>query len=42
MTEKKASTPLIEIEHAGEKNYLELPANELLDAFGKGSHIPGS
>lgn len=32
---------LIEKEHAGD-NYLELPAKDLLDAFGKGSHIPGS
>lgn len=33
---------LIEKKHAGDKNYLELPAKDLLDAFGKGSHIPGS
>lgn len=33
---------LIEIEDAGKKDFLSLPTNELLDAFGKGSHIPGS
>jgi formiminotetrahydrofolate cyclodeaminase len=33
---------LIGKKHAGDKNYLELPAKDLLDAFGKGSHIPGS
>jgi formiminotetrahydrofolate cyclodeaminase len=35
-------TLLIEKKNAGEKSYLELPAIELLDAFGQGSHIPGS
>lgn len=35
-------TALIESEDAGDKNYLSLPADELLDAFGGGSHIPGS
>lgn len=41
---RKSANPvaLIEREHAGDKNYLELSAKELLDAFGKGSHIPGS
>lgn len=34
--------PLIEKEDAGDTNYLELKTSELLDAFGKGNHIPGS
>jgi len=33
---------LIEKEDAGNKDYLAVSTNELLDAFGKGSHIPGS
>ena len=41
MSSEKTTT-LIEKENAGEKKYLDLPAIELLDAFGKGSHIPGS
>jgi formiminotetrahydrofolate cyclodeaminase len=39
---KMSKSTLIEKEDAGDKNYLELPAKDLLDAFGKGSHIPGS
>ena len=35
-------TELIEIEEAGKTDYLSLPTNELLDAFGQGNHIPGS
>lgn len=38
MEEKK----LIEEKDAGDKNYLLLPTNELLDAYGQGNHIPGS
>jgi methenyltetrahydrofolate cyclohydrolase len=34
--------PLIEDKDAGNKNYLDLKASELLDAFGEGNHIPGS
>tara|TARA_R110000851_G_scaffold268599_2_gene421345 strand:+ start:348 stop:1088 length:741 start_codon:yes stop_codon:yes gene_type:complete len=33
---------LIEKEEAGDKDYLAVPAKELIEAFGKGSHIPGS
>ncbi|PZX52566.1 cyclodeaminase/cyclohydrolase family protein [Algoriphagus chordae] len=36
------SSSLIEMEGAGNKDYLSLPTNDLLDAFGQGSHIPGS
>jgi formiminotetrahydrofolate cyclodeaminase len=39
---KEKEKPLIEIEDAGKKDYLSLPTTELLDAFGQGSHIPGS
>lgn len=42
MSKSTKVVTLIEKEHAGDKNYLELPAKDLLDAFGKGSHIPGS
>jgi len=42
MSKAAKSISLIEKEHAGDKNFLELPAKDLLDAFGKGSHIPGS
>lgn len=42
MAKAVKSVALIEKKHAGNKNYLELPAQDLLDAFGKGSHIPGS
>jgi hypothetical protein len=36
MSKFTKSVSLIEKEHAGDKNYLELPAKDLLDAFGKG------
>lgn len=36
------SLELIEKEHAGHKNFLELSAQDLLAEFGKGNHIPGS
>jgi formiminotetrahydrofolate cyclodeaminase len=42
MSKPEKSVPLIEKEHAGDKNYLDLPTKDFLDAFGKGSHIPGS
>lgn len=42
MSKSTTAVALIEKEHAGDKNYLELPAKDLLYAFGKGSHIPGS
>lgn len=42
MSKSTNAIALIEKEHAGDKNYLDLPAKDLLDAFGKGSHIPGS
>lgn len=42
MSKSTKAIALIEKEHVGDKNYLELPAKDLLDAFGKGSHIPGS
>ena len=42
MSQSTKAVTLIEKEHAGDKNYLELPAKDLLEAFGKGSHIPGS
>lgn len=39
---KSNELKLIEKENAGDKDYLAVSANELLDAFGQGSHIPGS
>ncbi len=42
MKKNKIQENLIEIEEAGKKDFLSLPTSELLDAFGKGSHIPGS
>jgi len=42
MNKSTTAVALIEKENAGDKDYLELPAKDLLDAFGKGSHIPGS
>ncbi len=42
MKETPKESSLIQKAEAGDKNYLELPTNELLDSFGKGSHIPGS
>lgn len=42
MSKLTVAVSLIEKEDAGDKNYLKLPAKDLLDAFGKGSHIPGS
>lgn len=42
MSELGEALELIEKENAGHKNYLELSAKELLNAFGQGSHIPGS
>ena len=39
MTQRKS---IIEIKEAGKRDYLALPTTELLDAFGQGSHIPGS
>jgi formiminotetrahydrofolate cyclodeaminase len=42
MSKSTKELALIEKEHAGQKSYLEIPAKDLLDAFGKGSHIPGS
>ncbi|MDQ2772490.1 MAG: cyclodeaminase/cyclohydrolase family protein [Bacteroidota bacterium] len=42
MNEINDNLELIEKEHAGYRNFLELPAQELLSEFGKGNHIPGS
>ncbi|MBX3164053.1 MAG: cyclodeaminase/cyclohydrolase family protein [Bacteroidetes bacterium] len=42
MTKNNKQENLIEVKEAGEKDYLSLPTTELLDAFGQGSHIPGS
>lgn len=42
MSKNQSKLGLIEKEEAGDKNYLNVPATELFDAFGKGSHIPGS
>lgn len=43
MNEKANNQPnLIEVKEAGFKDYLSLPTTELLNAFGQGSHIPGS
>ena len=39
---KNEKLDLIEKEEAGDKDYMAVPAKELIEAFGKGSHIPGS
>lgn len=39
---KSEKLDLIEREEAGDKDYLAVPAKELIEAFGRGSHIPGS
>ncbi|MBD0851865.1 cyclodeaminase/cyclohydrolase family protein [Maribacter arenosus] len=39
---KQGKLELIEKEEAGDKDYLSVPALELIEAFGEGNHIPGS